>query len=79
MGTRFNGPVGFSNDISTENNTVETGNKVYTSGKEGIFSPGIPIGKVIEEDNNLVVSLFSDFSQITFVNVVTESIDTEDQ
>jgi len=62
-----------------ENNTVETGNKVYTSGKEGIFSPGIPIGKVIEEDNNLVVSLFSDFSQITFVNVVTESIDTEDQ
>ena len=62
-----------------ENNTVEAGNTVYTSGKEGIFAPGIPIGKVIEGDNNLVVSLFSDLSQITFVNVVVQYTDTGDK
>ena len=29
-----------------KNHTVQSGNKVYTSGKEGIFAPGIPIGEV---------------------------------
>ena len=52
-----------------ENHKVQTGNKVYTSGKEGIFSPGIPIGEVIFEDNQFQVLLFSDLSQITFINV----------
>ena len=28
-----------------ENHKVQSGNKVYTSGKEGIFSPGIQIGR----------------------------------
>ena len=52
-----------------ENHNVSDGDKVYTSGKEGIFSPGIPIGKVeIEEDINMI-SLFSDLNQITFVNI----------
>ena len=30
-----------------EDHKIEYGNKVYTSGKEGIFSPGLPIGKVL--------------------------------
>ena len=30
-----------------EKHTIQSGDKVYTSGKEGIFSPGIPIGEVI--------------------------------
>ena len=52
-----------------ENHTVQSGNKVYTSGKEGIFSPGIPIGEVIMDAENILVSLFSDLTQITFVNI----------
>ena len=51
------------------NHTVQSGNKVYTSGKEGIFSPGIPIGEVIMDAENILVSLFSDLTQITFVNI----------
>ena len=52
-----------------KNHSVELGNKVFTSGKEGIFSPGIPIGRVIQRDENFFVSLFSDTSQISFVNI----------
>ena len=52
-----------------DNHKVKPGYKVYTSGKEGIFSPGIPIGEVIFEDNQFQVLLFSDLSQITFINV----------
>ena len=48
---------------------VQSENKIYTSGKEGIFSPGIPIGKVRMVDEKIFVSLFSDISQITFVNI----------
>ena len=52
-----------------ENHTAQSGNKVYTSGKEGIFSPGIPIGEVNMSTENILVSLFSDLTQITFVNI----------
>ena len=57
-----------------ENHKIQEGNKVYTSGKEGIFSPGIPIGKVKTEKNSLKVLLFSDLSQITFVNINLEEL-----
>ena len=52
-----------------ENHTVQSGNKVYTSGKEGIFSPGIPIGEVYTDAEKIFVSLFSDLNQITYVNI----------
>jgi len=52
-----------------ENNTLENGNKIFTSGKEGIFSPGIPVGEVKIEKNKINVKLFSDLTQITFVNI----------
>tara|TARA_B100000029_G_C17489105_1_gene928429 strand:+ start:171 stop:1022 length:852 start_codon:yes stop_codon:yes gene_type:complete len=53
-----------------ENVKISDGDKVYTSGKEGIFSPGIPIGKVKIEDKTIfAVSLFSELDQITFVNI----------
>ena len=51
------------------NHNIQNGDKIYTSGKEGIFSPGIPIGKVKIEDNAIKVLLFSDLSQISFINV----------
>jgi len=52
-----------------KNHKVQSGNKVYTSGKEGIFSPGIPIGEVRVGAEKIFVSLFSDISQIMFVNI----------
>ena len=52
-----------------ENYTIQDGDKVYTSGKEGIFSPGIPIGEIKIEKGVVKTSLFSDLSQITFINI----------
>jgi len=56
-------------DYLPENHIIDEKDKVYTSGKEGIFSPGIPIGEVKFQNGIVVVSLFSDLNQITFVNV----------
>ena len=52
-----------------ENHNIQDGDKVYTSGKEGIFSPGIPVGEVKIKDDIIKVLLFSDLSQITFINI----------
>ena len=52
-----------------ENHNIQDGNKIYTSGKEGIFSPGIPIGIAEANGNKINVSLFSDLNQIIFVNI----------
>jgi len=60
-----------------ENNNIQDGDKVYTSGKEGIFSPGIPIGEVKIENNIIKVLLFSDLSQITFININLENLDKD--
>ena len=57
-----------------ENHNIQDGDTVYTSGKEGIFSPGIPVGEVKIEDNIIKVLLFSDLSQITFVNINLEDL-----
>ena len=56
-------------DYLPEVNSIDENNKVYTSGKEGIFSPGMPIGQVKIQDGKFMVTLFSDLTQITFVNI----------
>jgi len=56
-------------DYLPKNHEIKDGNKVYTSGKEGIFSPGIPIGETKITKDNIRVLLFSDLSQVTFVNI----------
>lgn len=53
----------------SENHDIHDGDKVYTSGKEGLFSPGLPIGLVKKKKDLINVELFSDLSQITFVNI----------
>ena len=53
----------------SENHTIQDGDKVYTSGKGGIFTPGIAVGKVKIDKKKIKVLLFSDLSQITFVNI----------
>ena len=47
-------------------------NLVFTSGKDGIFFEGIPVGNVIFEDNKIKVQLFSDPNQVSFVNVILD-------
>ena len=56
-------------DYLPKNHKIELNNSVYTSGKDGIFSAGIPIGKITFEDEKISVSLFSDISQLSYVNV----------
>ena len=56
-----------------EKHNVKNGDKIYTSGREGIFSPGIPIGEVKVENNIIKVLLFSDLDQVTFVHVNLEN------
>ncbi len=50
---------------------------VFTSGKGGIFAPGIPIGKTMVEKDKLKVKLFSDPNQLSFVTVQLVEIDQE--
>ena len=47
-------------------------NLVFTSGKDGIFFEGIPVGNAISEGNKIKVKLFSDPNQISFVNIVLD-------
>ncbi len=42
---------------------------VFTSGKDGVFIPGIPIGKTEIDGTELKVKLFSDPNQLSFVTV----------
>lgn len=56
-------------DFLPEDHKIKDGDKVYTSGKEGIFSPGIPIGEVKIKKDLIQVSLFSDLNQVTFINI----------
>ena len=49
---------------------VEEESTVYTSGKDGIFPNGIPIGKIFFENDEVKVKLFSESNQLTFVHVI---------
>ena len=55
----------------SESHEINSGDKIYTSGKEGIFSPGITIGevKINKEKDKFEVKLYSELNEITFVNV----------
>jgi len=53
----------------SENHQIQNGDKIYTSGKEGIFAPGIPIGEAKIEKDIIEVQLHSELNEITFVNI----------
>jgi len=55
-----------------KNHKIQSGNKVYTSGKEGIFAPGISIGEAKKNKDRIEVQLYSKLNEITFVNVNLE-------
>ena len=59
----------------SKNHGIQDGDKIYTSGKEGIFTPGLVVGKAKIEKNKIKVLLFADLDQITFVNINLGALD----
>ena len=59
----------------SKDHNIQDGDKIYTSGKEGIFTAGIAIGEAEIEEGKIKVLLFSDLSQITFVNINLGKLD----
>jgi len=53
----------------SENHKIKEEDKIYTSGKEGIFAPGIPIGEAKIVKDIIELHLYSELSEITFVNI----------
>ena len=50
---------------------------VFTSGKDGIFPPGIPVGKVVKSEDLVKVKLFSDSNQLSFINIILIKMEKE--
>tara|TARA_B100001175_G_scaffold296147_1_gene284837 strand:- start:4896 stop:5732 length:837 start_codon:yes stop_codon:yes gene_type:complete len=48
---------------------IKEGDIVYTSGVDGIIPDAIPIGKIFEKDDVLLVEFFVDLNQLKFVKV----------
>ncbi len=46
---------------------------VYTSGTGDLLKPGIPIGKINDDQNLEKIDFFSDFSQLRYIKVVSYS------
>ena len=52
---------------------------VYTSGQGGMFKPGLPVGKLINEENKKnQINFFSDFLQLDYVKIVSYDIGDND-
>ena len=64
-----NGKTNPQLDFLPKNHKVVADNTVYTSGKDGVFSAGIPIGKTIMDNDKILVAPFSDPTQLSFVNI----------
>lgn len=63
----------YPNLINLENKTpVKAGDRIVTSGIDGYFPDGLPIGIIadIDEENNILVQPFSSFSRTEFVKVI---------
>ena len=58
-------------DFLPKNHQLEAGNLVYTSGTDGIFFSGIPIGRVELIEEKFYVKFFSDLNQLYLINVIT--------
>ncbi len=61
------GIIEYTKDEYKENQ-FDTEAVVYTSGLGGIFKPGIPVGKI--KNNSEQITFFSDFGQLSFVKIV---------
>ena len=61
-----NGVIEYTKDEYDENQ-IENKVIVYTSGLGGLFKPGIPVGKIL--NNSGQIEFFSDFGQLSFVKI----------
>ena len=52
-----------------ENSLFNDGDIVYTSGDGGYFNPGIPVGVIKKENNNVYINLLNDLSQVQYINI----------
>tara|TARA_B100000029_G_C17464339_1_gene919694 strand:+ start:192 stop:1034 length:843 start_codon:yes stop_codon:yes gene_type:complete len=52
-----------------DNISIEKNSVVYTSGAGGLLKAGIPIGKIIQNENQDKVIFFKNFSQLRYVTV----------
>ena len=57
-------------DFLPKLSTIEEENIVFTSGSDGVFDDGIPVGKITEIEEKFYVEFFSDLNQINFVTVI---------
>ena len=57
-------------DFLPKLSTIEEKNIVFTSGSDGVFDEGIPIGKITEIEEKFYVEFFSDLNQINFATVI---------
>lgn len=58
------------------NSTVEAGARIITSGHGGIFPQGLPVGRVVLDDNGVPqVELFADFDRMVHVRIVNRPED----
>ena len=49
---------------------IQEENLVFTSGTDGIFNEGIPVGKIIKLENDFFVEFFEDLNQLNYVNII---------
>ncbi len=73
LGNEF-GQINFLKKIHYDK--IKDGSFIYSSGTGGLIKSGIPIGKIIEFENNeeldmIKIEFFSDFSQLKYVSVVS--------
>ena len=52
-----------------KNTTIKTGSIIYTSGTGGLLKPGIPIGKIYNNEKQYIVDFFIDFTQLRHVKI----------
>ena len=57
-------------DFLPTNHELKNGNLVYTSGKDGVLLPGIPIGEVKLSNEMVEVKLLTDINQILYADVI---------
>ena len=59
------GKIKYTKDNLTEN--IEEESIAYTSGTGSIFKSGIPVGRLIISDSDLLIDFYTDFTQLKYV------------
>jgi len=52
-----------------DNTPIKIGSIIYTSGTGGLLKPGIPIGKIYNNEKQNIADFFIDFTQLRYVKV----------